>query len=42
MPPSEDAASDDPAGDESPLTYEAVARAFAATDPAPEPGTRRS
>jgi putative membrane protein len=30
---------DDPDG---PLTYEAVAEAFAATAPAPEPGTRRS
>lgn len=30
---------DDPDG---PLTYEAVAQAFAATAPAPEPGTRRS
>jgi putative membrane protein len=42
VPPPEDAASDDPAEDETPLTYEAVARAFAATAPAPEPGTRRS
>lgn len=31
---------DDP-DDEAPLTYEAVAEAFAATAPAPEPGTRR-
>lgn len=42
VPPPDDAAAADPAGDETPLTYEAVARAFAATDPAPEPGTRRS
>lgn len=33
---------DEPALDDEPLTYEAVAEAFAATAPAPEPDTRRS
>lgn len=32
----------EPALDDGPLTYEAVAQAFAATAPAPEPDTRRS
>ncbi|HEX7134117.1 MAG TPA: cytochrome c oxidase assembly protein [Iamia sp.] len=38
----EDDERDDPALADGPLTYEAVAEAFAATVPAPEPGRRRS
>jgi putative membrane protein len=38
----DDDASAEPALADGPLTYEAVAEAFAATTPAPEPGTRRS